>query len=202
VRKLVLPLIVAAGALAACQATSNPKPAANAPMPKTAAGADAPKLAYPATKTVAQVDDYHGTKVSDPYRWLEDIDSPATHEWIEAENKVTFDYLARIPGRDAIKQRLTEIWNYERYSAPQQYGGRYFYTHNDGLQNQAVLYVADAPAAKPRLLLDPNTLTADGTMALKGYAISENGKRIKRPVVVTDDAVLVGFREDAYAAAL
>jgi prolyl oligopeptidase len=177
VHKFVL-LISALAALAACQTSAPPRSASNpsAPMPKPAA--HEARLAYPATKTVGQSDDYHGTKVADPYRWLEDIDSAATREWIEAQNKVTFDYLGRIPGRDRIKQRLTEIWNYERYSSPQQYGGRYFYTRNDGLQNQAVLYVADSLDAKPRVLLDPNTLSADGTIALKGYAISDDGARI------------------------
>lgn len=109
-QKLVPLLVFALAVLAACQSTTPPKSAANPPMPKPAASEHA-KLAYPATKTVAQVDDYHGTKVADPYRWLEDIDSAAAHEWIEAENKVTFDYLGRIPGRDKIRQRLTEIWN-------------------------------------------------------------------------------------------
>ncbi|HET7796584.1 MAG TPA: S9 family peptidase, partial [Nevskia sp.] len=135
-------------------------------------------LVYPTTKTVAQTDDFHGTKVADPYRWLEDLDAPATRSWIEAQNKVTFDYLARVPGRDHIKQRLTEIWNYERYTSPHQYGGRYFYTRNDGLQNQAILYVADTLDAKPRVLLDPNTLSKDGTIALKAYTISEDGKHL------------------------
>jgi Serine proteases of the peptidase family S9A len=91
---------------------------------------------------------------------------------------VTFDYLAHVPGRDHIKQRLTEIWNYERYTSPHQYGGRYFYTRNDGLQNQAILYVADTLDAKPRVLLDPNTLSKDGTVALKAFTISEDGKHL------------------------
>ncbi len=107
-------------------------------------------LTYPSAKTVAQVDDYHGTKVADPYRWLEDLDSADTRAWIEAENKLTFDYLGRIPGRDQLKQRLTQLWNYERYSSPEHYGDHYFYTRNDGLQNQAVLYVADSLDATPR----------------------------------------------------
>jgi len=177
-RHLVASLLIAA-ALVACQNTPAPKPA-SAPMPqeKSPETNAASTLSYPLTKTVAQTDDFHGTKVADPYRWLENIDTPETRAWIEAQNKVTFDYLAKIPGRERIKQRLTEIWNYERYSSPQQYGGKYFYTRNDGLQNQAVLYVADALDAKPRVLLDPNTLSSDGTIALKGYAISEDGKHL------------------------
>src|SRR5687768_14868160 len=95
---------------------------------------------YPVTKKIEHVDDYHGTKVADPYRWLEDDHAPATKQWVEAQNKVTFGYLERIPQREKIKQRLTELWNYERYGLPFKEGGRYFYTKNDGLQNQSVLY--------------------------------------------------------------
>jgi len=130
-------------------------------------GAPTPTFVYPRAKTVDQVDDYHGTKVSDPYRGLEDTDSADTHAWVEAENKVTFHYLEQIPYRHA---------NYERYGVPEQDGGRYFYQHNNGLQNQNVLLVADAVNAEPRVLLDPNTLSADGTVALVGHAISDDGK--------------------------
>src|SRR5262249_9957887 len=120
-------------------------------------------LVYPHAKTVDQVDDYHGVKVVDPYRWLEDTDSPDTHAWVEAENKVTFSYLEQIPYRQAIRERLTKLWNYERFRPPQKEGGRYFYEHNDGLQNQNVLFVAEFLNATPRVLLDPNTLSTDGT---------------------------------------
>ncbi len=96
------------------------------------------KVDYPKTKKVEQTDDYHGTKVSDPYRWLEDDNSAETKAWVEAENKVTFGYLNQIPERAKIKARLTELWNYERYSAPNEQGGKYFYTKNNGLQNQPV----------------------------------------------------------------
>ena len=130
---------------------------------------------YPKAKTVDQVDDYHGTKVADPYRWLEDADSPDTHAWVEAENKLTFSYLDKIPYRSAIRDRLTKLWNYERFTAPQQQGGRYFYEHNNGLQNQNALLVAESLNAEPRLLLDPNTLSSDGTVALAGRALSDNG---------------------------
>jgi prolyl oligopeptidase len=138
--------------------------------------APTPTLTYPHAKTVDQIDDYHGTKVPDPYRWLEDTDSPDTREWIEAENKLTFHYLEQIPYRQAIHDRLKTLWNYERYGVPEQQGGRYFYQHNTGLQNQSVLLVADSLAAEPRLLLDPNTLSSDGTVALVGHAVSDNGK--------------------------
>jgi len=178
VRPLVLPFLIIMTVLTACQNTPAPKPATT-PMPADKSStSQATALVYPTTKTVAQSDDFHGTKVADPYRWLEDLDAPATRAWIEAQNKVTFDYLAHVPGRDHIKQRLTEIWNYERYTSPHQYGGRYFYTRNDGLQNQAILYVADTLDAKPRVLLDPNTLSKDGTIALKAFTISEDGKHL------------------------
>ena len=137
---------------------------------------DGATIVYPKAKTVDQVDDYHGVKVADPYRWLEDTDSADTHAWVEAENKLTFGYLDQIPYRGAIRDRMTKLWNYERFTAPAQYGGRYFYQHNNGLQNQNVLLVADSLAAEPRVLLDPNTLSADGTVALGGTAITDDGK--------------------------
>ena len=139
-------------------------------------GAPTPTLTYPRAKTVDQIDDYHGTKVADPYRWLEDTDSTDTREWIDAENKLTFGYLDQIPYRQAIHDRLKTLWNYERYGVPEQQGSRYFYQHNNGLQNQNVLLVADSLTAEPHLLLDPNTLSADGIVALTGHAISDDGK--------------------------
>ncbi|WP_296945885.1 prolyl oligopeptidase family protein [uncultured Massilia sp.] len=138
--------------------------------------ADGTPLAYPVAKKVDQTDDYHGTKVADPYRWLEDANSQETKAWVDAENKVTQDYLAGIPQREAIRQRLTELWNYERYSTPYKEGGRYFYSRNDGLQNQAVLYTMKSLSDTPRVLLDPNTLAADGTVALAGTAVSPDGR--------------------------
>jgi prolyl oligopeptidase len=133
-------------------------------------------LAYPEAKRGDQVDDYHGTKVADPYRWLEDTDSAETHAWVEAENKLTFGYLEKIPYRQAIRDRLTKLWNYERYTVPHQEGGRYFYDHNNGLQNQNVLLVAESLSAEPRVLLDPNLLSADGTVAVSATAVSDDGK--------------------------
>ena len=134
------------------------------------------KIEYPATKKVEQTDDYHGVRVSDPYRWLEDDNSAETKAWVAAENKVTFDYLNQIPERAKIKARLTELWNYEKYTAPTKQGSKYFYSKNDGLQNQSVLYVADSTTDKGRVLLDPNKLSTDGTVALSGLAISDDGK--------------------------
>ncbi|MCS0589609.1 prolyl oligopeptidase family protein [Massilia norwichensis] len=133
-------------------------------------------LSYPVAKKVDQIDDYHGTKVADPYRWLEDANSAETKAWVDAENKVTQDWLAQIPQREAIRQRLTQLWNYERYSVPYKEGGRYFFSRNDGLQNQAVLYTMKSLSDTPRMLLDPNTLAADGTVALAGMAVSPDGK--------------------------
>ena len=140
------------------------------------AQSDGTPLVYPKAKAVDQVDDYHGVKVADPYRWLEDTDSAETHDWVEAENKLTFSYLDQIPYRGAIRERLLKLWNYERFTVPQQQGGRYFYEHNNGLQNQNVLLVAESLSAEPRVLLDPNTLSADGTVALAGRAITDDGK--------------------------
>jgi prolyl oligopeptidase len=137
---------------------------------------DGSSLTYPKAKTVDQVDDYHGVKVSDPYRWLEDTDSPDTKSWVEEENKVTFSYLDQIPYRASVRNRLLKLWNYERFTAPQQQGGRYFYEHNNGLQNQNVLLVAESLNDEPRVLLDPNTLSADGTVALSGTAVTDDGK--------------------------
>jgi prolyl oligopeptidase len=132
-------------------------------------------LTYPVTKKGDQSDNYHGTTIADPYRWLEDANSAETQAWVTAQNKVTQAYLAQIPQRDAIRTRLTKLWNYERYSVPQKEGGRYFYSRNDGLQNQAVLYTMADLTETPRMLLDPNKLAADGTVALAGIAVSPNG---------------------------
>lgn len=133
-------------------------------------------LTYPVSKKVAHTDNYHGTTIADPYRWLEDANSAETKSWVEEQNKVTQAFLATIPQREAIRKRLTELWNYERYSVPFREGGRYFYSRNDGLQNQPVLYTLKSLSDKPRALLDPNTLAADGTVALAGAAVSPDGK--------------------------
>ncbi len=131
---------------------------------------------YPQTRRCDQTDTYHGTVVADPYRWLEDPNSDETKAWVEAQNEVTFEYLRQLPAVEPLKQRLTELWNYERYSVPFKRGGRYFYYKNDGLQNQAVLYTQPSLEAEPVVLLDPNTLSEDGTVALRNIAVSENGR--------------------------
>ncbi|MDX1962139.1 MAG: prolyl oligopeptidase family serine peptidase [Pirellulales bacterium] len=145
-------------------------------MPTTAA--ERPRFDYPATKTVDQADEYHGTRVADPYRWLEEDvrESPAVAEWVEAQNRVTFGYLEKLPQRQKLRDRLTEIWNYERFSAPMLHGGKYYFYKNDGLQNQAVLYVQDTLTAEPRVVLDPNTWSKDGTIALAGMSFSDDGR--------------------------
>lgn len=137
---------------------------------------DSPKLNYPKAPTSDTVDNYHGVRVADPYRPLENVDAPATLAWEKAENKLTFSYLATIPQRPAIRTLLKKVWNYERYSVPFKEGGRYFFTKNNGLQNQAPLYVLDSLTGRPRLLLDPNRLSSDGTVALAGYTVSRDGK--------------------------
>ena len=131
---------------------------------------------YPPARKSDQLDNYHGVKVADPYRWLEDLDSEETRNWVEAENKLTFGFLASIPERNAIKDRLTRLWNYEKYGVPFREGNRYFYTRNSGLQNQAVLYTVTALDAQPQMILDPNTLSSDGTVALSGLQVSPDGK--------------------------
>jgi len=133
---------------------------------------------YPTSHPVDQVDDYHGTKVADPYRWLENPDSPETKAWVEAQNKLTFGFLEQIPDRDRIRERLTKLWNYEKYGIPFKQGDRYFFFKNDGLQNQSVLYSLKSLDASPNVLLDPNKLSTDGTVALSGLAVSEDGKRL------------------------
>ena len=101
-------------------------------------------LQYPESRTVVQVDDYHGVQVEDPYRWLEELDSEDTKSWMEAQNALSRPYLEKLPKRESIKERLTELWNFERYDIPFKAGGKYFYRRNDGLQNQSVLYVASS----------------------------------------------------------
>ena len=138
--------------------------------------ATAQQLSYPKAAKDGTVDDYFGTKVSDPYRWLENDTSAETAAWVEAENKVTADYLSRIPFRDKVLKRLTELSNYEKIGAPRKRHGKWYFYKNDGLQNQYVMYQADQLGSEPRVFLDPNKLSADGTVALKGVYFSNNGK--------------------------
>lgn len=129
---------------------------------------------YPQTKMVNHVDDFFGTKVSDPYRWMENDTSAETKDWVQRENEVTNNYLSKIPFRDAIKQRLTELWNYEKYSAPFKEGEYTYFYKNNGLQNQSVLY-RQKGESEPEIFLDPNTFSADGTTALTGIDFTKDG---------------------------
>ena len=139
--------------------------------------ADAPtQFKYPPAPSANQVDDYSGAKVADPYRPLENPDAPESRKWIEAEDKLTLDFLATIPERDAIKKRLTEVWDYERFGVPFKEKNRYFFSKNSGLQNQNVLYTTTNFFEKPRELLDPNVLAKDGTIALGGVDVTDNAK--------------------------
>ncbi|MEO7426521.1 MAG: prolyl oligopeptidase family serine peptidase [Fibrobacteria bacterium] len=135
-------------------------------------------LAYPVTRRSDQIDDLHGVRIADPYRWLEDLDSAETAAWVEAQNRVTFGFLEAIPQRARFKDRLTALWNYERYGTPFRKGGRYFYFKNDGLQNHSVLYTLDHLDAEPRALIDPNGLSPDGTVALTTLGLSEDGEHL------------------------
>ncbi len=138
--------------------------------------AGAQQIDYPMTAKRDIVDTLHGHFVSDPYRWLEDVDAPETHAWVQAQNQITFAYLDSIPERERIRQRLTELWNYERFSVPFKEGDRYFYYKNDGLQNQSVLYTQRSLDGEPTVLLDPNQLSEDGTVALSTVAFTEDAK--------------------------
>jgi prolyl oligopeptidase len=129
---------------------------------------------YPQAHKGDVVDDFHGTKVADPYRWLEDSDSPETVAWIEEQNRLTFGFLEKIPERDSIRSRLTQLWDYEKFGLPFRKADRYFLTRNDGLQNHFVLYTMDSPEGDPRMLLNPNEWSEDGTVSLAGLALSED----------------------------
>ena len=135
-------------------------------------------IAYPQTKKGDVVEVLHGHTIADPYRWLEDPNSPETVAWVEAQNKVTFGYLEKIERRAAIRERLTKLWDYERYGVPSREGSWTIFSKNNGLQNQAVIYKATSLTAAPEVLLDPNTLSSDGTVALSGVSFSEDGKHM------------------------
>ncbi len=139
---------------------------------------DTPQLTYPKSKRVDVVDDYFGTKVADPYRWLEADTSPEVAAWVEAENKVTFGYLDKIPYRAQLKERLTKLLNYPKFSAPTRRGDWFFFNKNDGLQNQSVWYIQKGLDGSPDMLLDPNRFSADGTSRLGSFQLSQNGKYV------------------------
>jgi prolyl oligopeptidase len=163
----ILPLTLIALAAPALAQTSSPK-------------TDMTALSYPATERGDTVDDQFGVKVADPYRWLEnDVRTdPKVAAWVEAENKITDAYLATLPGRDVFKDRLKKLIDYERFGQPERKGGRYFYLHNSGLQNQAVLFVRDGVDGQGRVLIDPNGWSKDGATALGEWTPSEDGKKL------------------------
>ena len=136
------------------------------------------KLKYPETRKSDQTDDYFGTKVADPYRWLENNDSEEVAAWVEAENKVTNEYLGRIPYRSAVQERLTELYDYPKIGAPSRRGEWFIFSKNDGLQNQSVFYIQKGLDGEPELLLDPNKFSEDGTARLGAFSWSPNGKYI------------------------
>lgn len=136
----------------------------------------AQRIEYPETHRIELFDDYHGTHVPDPYRWLEDVDAEETKAWVRAQNAVTFAYLESLPEREHIRQRLTELWDYERYGTPFREGDQYFFFKNDGLQDQSVLYRQTALDGRPTVLLDPNQLSEDGTVAVSTIALTEDAR--------------------------
>jgi prolyl oligopeptidase len=136
----------------------------------------AQRLPYPPPPVSGQIDDYHGTKIADPYRTLENADAPSTLKWVEQENALTSSWLSKLPGREKIRTQLTDLWNYEKFPRLYKAGGHYFYLHNSGLQNQSVLYVMESLNGPPREFIDPNTYRKDGTAALSGQRVSWNGK--------------------------
>ena len=158
-RNAVLGLALAALALAPAQAVAQ-------------------QFQYPQARKGDVVDDYHGTKVADPYRWLEDVDAEETKRWIEAENKITFAYLESIPEREFLRERLTQLWNYERYGVPSKEGDLYVYSKNDGLQNQSVIYMQASLDGEPEVLIDPNKFSEDGTVSLRDRSFSEDGSML------------------------
>jgi prolyl oligopeptidase len=134
------------------------------------------KVDYLETRMDSVVDDYHGTNVSDPYRWLEDDDSDETKSWVVGQNKSTFDYLSKIPYRNDIKERLEEVWNYAKYSSPFKEGDTYYYYKNDGLQNQYVMYGSKDIKTEGEVVLDPNKFSEDGTSSLAGTSFDKSGR--------------------------
>ena len=141
---------------------------------------DANSFEYPATAAVDHVDNYHGVEVADPYRWLEDDvrESEDVKRWVDAQNEVTFAYLDGIPERDTIKSRLTELWDFERFGMPYKEGDRYYFSYNDGLQNQNQIFVQSSLDAEAELLIDPNTWSDDGTVAMASYFPSPDGRHV------------------------
>ncbi|WZL90647.1 prolyl oligopeptidase family serine peptidase [Salinimicrobium sp. 3283s] len=169
----ILITALAAGTLISCGSSQQPEPA-----PGTTTQTPSTALEYPTTRKGNTVDTYFGNEVKDPYRWLEDDRSAETEAWVKAQNEVTFEYLNQIPFREELKQRLTELWNYEKLSAPSEEGGWIYFSKNNGLQNQSVIYRKKSENATPEVFLDPNKFSEDGTTSLSGMSFSEDGKTL------------------------
>ena len=171
-KNLIYAAIVAASAGLTLACTSSYTESASSVQGESQSGG-MPKVSdYPETKTVTQQDNYHGTVVSDPYRWLEEEKSEEVSAWVESQNTLARPYLAELPSRERYKERLTALWDYEKYSTPYMVNGKLFYSYNDGLQNQYVLYMADGVNGEPEVLIDPNTLSEDGTVSMASTELS------------------------------
>ena len=179
-RTLIAILVAGCSASIPAPPASAPPPA---PPPAPAAAPTSPPavnagLAYPRAHRGDVVETHHGVAVADPYRWLEDMESADARRWVTEENKLTDGYIAGLAGRDALRARITELMSYESYRTPVRRGGRYFWTHSDGKQNQAVVWTAVALDARPTVLLDPNTIATDGSLAFAGLVASRDGRRV------------------------
>ena len=171
-KNLIYAAIVAASAGLTLACTSSYTESTSSVQGESQSGG-MPKVSdYPKTKTVTQHDNYHGTVVSDPYRWLEEEKSEEVSAWVESQNTLARPYLAELPSRERYKERLTALWDYEKYSTPYMVNGKLFYSYNDGLQNQYVLYMADGVNSEPEVLIDPNTLSEDGTVSMASTELS------------------------------
>jgi len=168
-------LIVALAGLSVAARSASAQPATQ-PAAQPAVSKAAPMYVYPQARKADQVDDYHGVKVADPYRWLEDPDSAESRAWIDAQNVMTQNYLGSVAVRPAIEKRITQLWNYEKFGTPSKQGKYYVYSRNSGLQPQSVMYVAEKLGGEERVLMDPNTLSKDGTVALAGVGFTDDGR--------------------------
>src|SRR5271165_5999431 len=142
-------------------------------------------IVYPEATRGTVVDDFHGTKVADPYRWLEELDAPATRAWVAKESALTEAYVGGLPARDALRARLGALYNFEHFGLPFAAGRRFFYAHNTGLQNQSVLFMSKGLNGKPGVVLDPNTLSKDGSLAVVGYVASNDGRLLAYGISVS-----------------
>ena len=171
-KNLIYAAIVAASAGLTLACTSSYTESTHSVQGESQSGGMPKVSGYPEAKTVTQQDNYHGTVVSDPYRWLEEEKSEEVSAWVESQNTLARPYLAELPSRERYKERLTALWDYEKYSTPYMVNGKLFYSYNDGLQNQYVLYMADGVNGEPEVLIDPNTLSEDGTVSMASTELS------------------------------